>query len=79
MSFLERKKIEDQFDFVDKIYILRQEIHDNGSNSKMKHRKIHQTKYKRNIEEKNDIFSCYIDGYQKHKRETSQNTCKALL
>lgn len=48
----EREKIEDQFDFVDKIYQLRQEIRVNGSNSKMKRRKIHQTKYKRKIEEK---------------------------
>ena len=46
------KKIEDQFDFVDKNYQLRQEIRVNGSHSKMKRRKIHQTKYIPNIEEK---------------------------
>ena len=45
----------------------------------MKRRKINQTKYKRKIEKKNNIFSCYSDGYEKHKRETSQNTRKALL
>ena len=52
---------------MDKIYQLRQEICVNGSNSKMKRRKIHQTKYKRKIEEKTKekIFSCYSDGYQK--------------
>ena len=53
MPFQEReKKIEDQFDFVDKIYQLRQEIRVNCSNFKMKRRKIDQTKYKRKIEEK---------------------------
>ena len=53
---------------------MRQEIRVNGSNSKIKRRKIHRTKYKRNIEEKNieeKNISCYSDGYQKHKRETS--------
>ena len=44
---ISREKEENQFDFVDKIYQLRQEIRVNGSNSKIKRRKIHQTKYKR--------------------------------
>ena len=47
-----KKKIEEQFDFVDKIYQMRQEIRVNGSNSKIKRRKINQTKYKWKIEEK---------------------------
>ena len=51
-----KKKIEDQFDFADMIYQLRQEIRVNGSSSKIKRRKIHQTKYKRNIEEKKKHF-----------------------
>ena len=42
--------------FIEKIYQLRQEIRVNGSNSKIKRRKNHQTKYKRNIKEEKMQF-----------------------
>ena len=43
----------------------------------IKQKKINE-KLKKKSHKANAIFSCFSDEYQKHKRETLQNTHKAL-
>ena len=54
---------------MDKIYQLREEIRVYGSNSLMKHRKIHQTKYKRNIEEKRTFLVVTVTDIKNTKEK----------
>ena len=63
-----KKKIEDQFDFADKIYQLSSEIRVTGWNSKMKRRKFIKQNINEKLKKKKRHFSCHSDGYKKHKK-----------